>query len=100
MDGHLSLLVLAALAGEPGHGYVIVERVRERSEGAFELQEGTLYPLLHRLEAEGLVASRWSTQTGRRRREYRLTARGRAALAERTRAWRGFVASVEQVLAS
>jgi PadR family transcriptional regulator len=99
VDGHLPLLVLAVLADEPAHGYAILERLRRRSEGAFELQEGTLYPLLHRLEDDGLLASRWTTATGRRRREYRLTQRGRSTLRERTRAWRDFATAVERVLA-
>jgi PadR family transcriptional regulator PadR len=98
VDGHVTLLVLAALAGEPAHGYAVIERLRQRSEGAFDLQEGTVYPLLHRLEDEGLVASSWSTIGGRRRREYRLTRRGRTALAERRRAWESYAASVGRVL--
>ena len=78
------------------HGYAVLERLRERSGGHFT--EGTVYPALHRLEADGLLASRWTEATGRRRRQYELTARGRAALGERTRRWRAFAGAVERVL--
>ena len=63
------------------HGYAVVEELRGTSDGTFDLAEGTVYPALYRLEAAGLLASSWSTASGRRRRTYRLTARGRAKLA-------------------
>ena len=75
LKGHLDALVLAALR-EPAHGYAVIEALRGRSDGAFDLAEGTVYPVLHRLEAEGLLASEWSTAAGRRRRVYRLTRKG------------------------
>jgi len=62
-----------------------VERLREQSGGAFDLPEGTIYPALYRLEADGLLASRWSEHDGRRRRTYHVTARGRTAFARRVR---------------
>src|SRR5947209_14261274 len=99
LKGHLDSLVLAVLAEGPLHGYAVIEALRRRSEGAFELAEGTLYPVLHRLEAEGLLASSWTTVQGRRRRVYRLTRQGRAALAGRREDWRRFSAAVEAVLA-
>ena len=99
VKGHLDLLLLAALAPEPGHGYAVIERLRERSEGAFEFPEGTIYPALHRLERGGALESRWSVVAGRRRRVYALTHRGRAALAEREREWRAFSHAVEVVVA-
>jgi DNA-binding PadR family transcriptional regulator len=95
----LTLLVLAVLAAGPAHGYALIERLRASSDGAFELPEGTLYPLLHRLEDDGLVASRWTQVDGRRRREYRLTQRGRRARADREQAWRSFAAGTERVIA-
>jgi DNA-binding PadR family transcriptional regulator len=97
--GHFTLLVLAALATGPAHGYALIQRLRDTSEGAFELPEGTLYPLLHRLEDEALVASRWTQVDGRKRREYRLTQRGRKALAAQENAWRSFAAGIERVIA-
>ncbi len=98
LKGHLDALVLATLRHEGAHGYAVIEKLKQRSAGAFDLAEGTVYPVLHRLEAEGLLASSWSTVAGRRRRLYRLTRRGRAALGERESEWRRFAAAVEAVL--
>lgn len=98
LKGHLDGLVLATFADGPAHGYAVIEELRRRSEGAFDLAEGTVYPVLHRLEADGLLASSWSTAAGRRRRVYRLTRRGRAALALRREDWRRFARAVEAVL--
>ncbi len=97
--GHLDLLLLGAVAKEPLHGYGIVEAIREASEGAFDLGEGTVYPALYRLEAAGLLASDASTVNGRKRRTYRLTARGRRDLAAQKRDWSAFVHAVEAVTA-
>lgn len=95
--GHLDGLVLAVLGSGPAHGYALIELLRERSGGFFELPEGTVYPALHRLERAGLVESGWSTAAGRRRRVYALTARGRQALTERRREWRSFAAAMDAV---
>jgi PadR family transcriptional regulator, regulatory protein PadR len=81
LKGHLDLLLLATVEREPLHGYGVVEALRDRSRGAFDLAEGTVYPALYRLERAGLLESAWSTRTGRRRRVYRLTRRGRKELA-------------------
>ena len=99
LKGHLDLLILAALSGDPAHGYWIVERLKERSSGVFGLAEGTVYPALHRLERGGLLASSWATVDGRRRRVYRLTARGRSELAARRRDWAVFAGAVQAVVA-
>ena len=99
LKGHLDALVLATLGDEPLHGYAVIEALRARSEGAFDLAEGTVYPVLHRLEADGLLTSSWSTATGRRRRVYRLSRRGRTALGRRREEWRSFARAVESVLA-
>jgi PadR family transcriptional regulator, regulatory protein PadR len=99
LKGHLDLMVLAAVATRPSHGYAIVGRLRERSEGAFDLSEGTLYPALYRLERAGLLASEWASVGGRRRRVYRLTDAGRAALAARTAEWRRLASGLNAVLA-
>jgi PadR family transcriptional regulator, regulatory protein PadR len=98
LKGHLDALVLAVLADQPLHGYAVIEALRRRSEGAFELAEGTLYPVLHRLEADGLLASSWSEAAGRRRRVYRVTRNGRRALARRREEWSRFVRAVDAVL--
>src|SRR3954447_8944145 len=99
LKGHLDALVLATFGDGPAHGYAVIEELRRRSEGAFDLAEGTVYPVLHRLEADGLLESSWTIAAARRRRVYRLTRRGRSALATREGEWRSFAAAVEAVLA-
>ncbi|HZQ15901.1 MAG TPA: PadR family transcriptional regulator [Gaiellaceae bacterium] len=99
LKGHLDALVLAALEHEPAHGYAIIQRLRRRSDDIFRLPEGTVYPALHRLERDGLVKSRWTAASGRRRRVYRLTRAGEEALAVRRLEWRTFSRAVEAVLA-
>lgn len=98
LKGHLDLLVLSVLATGPCHGYAVIEQLRARSGDAFDLPEGTVYPVLHRLEGAGLLESEWSKQSGRRRRTYRLSQHGRAALVEERSAWEGFTAAVGSVL--
>jgi transcriptional regulator len=99
MKGHLDALVLAALEHEPTHGYAIIKRLQRRSEDVFRLPEGTVYPALHRLERDGLVKSRWTKASGRKRRVYRLTRSGAEALAVRRLEWKTFSRAVEAVLA-
>jgi PadR family transcriptional regulator, regulatory protein PadR len=99
VKGHVDLLMLATLATGPAHGYRIVEALRERSEGMFDLAEGTVYPALYRLERAGLVTSRWHVVEGRRRRVYRLTRSGQNALARRTQEWHAFAAAMTVALA-
>jgi PadR family transcriptional regulator, regulatory protein PadR len=98
LKGHLDGLVLAVIAGEPKHGYAVIEALKTRSQGRLDLPEGTVYPALHRLERNGLLASKWS-ETGRRRRVYRLTARGKRELVTRRKGWRDFATTVEAVFA-
>ena len=91
LKGHLDMIVLAALAPGPAHGYAVIDEIKRRSAGAFDLPEGTIYPVLHRLEHSGLLAGRWVTaDSGRRRRVYELTRRGERALAERRAVWERF----------
>jgi PadR family transcriptional regulator, regulatory protein PadR len=92
--------VLTALKAGPGHGYAIIRAIRESSEGEFELLEGSIYPVLHRLERGGSVSSSWSEVGGRRRRVYRLTRRGRAVVGEQERDWRRFAQAMNRVLAT
>ncbi len=99
LKGHADLLVLAALAEGPAHGYAIVEMVRERSAGAFDMAEGTIYPALYRLERQGLLASSWSDIHARRRRVYRLTRRGRGELTRQRNEWGGYVTAMRAALA-
>jgi PadR family transcriptional regulator len=98
VKGQLELLILAVLDGAPRHGYSIISAVRDRSDGDFDLPEGTVYPALHRMEARGLVTSRWADVGGRRRRVYALSASGAAALVQRRAEWRSFATRVDAVL--
>jgi PadR family transcriptional regulator, regulatory protein PadR len=98
LKGHLDLLLLATLSAGPAHGYRVVDELRERSAGAFDLSEGTVYPALYRLERAGLLSSRWASVSGRRRRVYSLTRKGRRALGERRRDWASFAAAVQEVV--
>src|SRR5918911_1265916 len=93
LKGHLDVLLLAALADGPRHGYAVKEALREGSGGRFDLPTGTVYPALHRLEAAGLIAGSWSMVDGRRRRSYRLTAAGRRRLAADPASWREVAAA-------
>lgn len=95
---YLDLLLLAALADGPAHGYLVIQRLRERSGGAFDYPEGSVYPALHRLEERRLVNGTWADVSGRRRKTYQLTGRGRAALRAEAESWRQFAGAVEAVL--
>jgi len=98
LKSHVDLLLLSVLEEEPVHGYGLVESLRERSDGAFDLAEGTVYPSLYRLERRGLVTSRWEAVGGRRRRVYRLTSAGRGALERQRTEWHGFARAMETVV--
>src|SRR3954451_12252361 len=97
LKGHLDLLLLATVGEESAHGYLIVERLKERSGGVLELAEGTVYPALYRLERQGLLASSWTKPEGRLRRVFRLTRRGRAELLVRRAEWHDFAGAVQAV---
>src|SRR6195256_5236912 len=82
-------LVLAILAEGDSYGYAIIKRVTELSGGHLQWTDGMLYPVLHRLERQGLVAAKWSaSETGRRRKYYRITREGRAQLAAQRQQWK------------
>jgi PadR family transcriptional regulator, regulatory protein PadR len=98
LKGNLDLLLLSVLAAGPAHGYGIITALRERSEGTFDLHEGTIYPALHRLEDAGLLGSSWADAGGRRRRVYALTDKGAAALAAERTAWWRSAAGIQAVL--
>jgi DNA-binding PadR family transcriptional regulator len=99
IKGHLDVLLLAVVGDRTVHGYAVITELAALSGGALKLPEGTVYPALHRLEAAGLLESEWSTNGGRRRRVYCLTAPGHAALDQRRADWRDFAAAVGAVLA-
>jgi DNA-binding PadR family transcriptional regulator len=96
--GSAEFLVLAVLDGPQRHGYEIAQLIDLRSQGRLKFQAATLYPLLYKLEKRGLVEGRWIEKTGqRRRRFYRLTAAGRAALGARRKLWREFIDALDRV---
>lgn len=99
LKGHLDAIVLATLESGPAHGYAIIEAIKRRSGGTFDLPEGTVYPALHRLEQAGLLSSIWTTPpSGRRRRVYALTRNGIVRLAEGRKSWGRFAKAVESSL--
>jgi PadR family transcriptional regulator PadR len=98
LKGHLDLLLLAIVADSALHGYAIIDELRVRSDDAFDLPEGTVYPALHRLEKGGYLRSEWTEVQGRRRRTYRLTESGRGAVGEQRQAWSDFATAVGLVL--
>jgi DNA-binding PadR family transcriptional regulator len=99
LTGQIDLLLLSIVSRGPIHGYAIIEALRSRSGGVFELREGTVYPALYRLERLGLLASDVQPVSGRPRRNYRLTRSGAVALRARRAAWDAIVRSVGAVLA-
>ena len=93
-------LLLEVLAGGPLHGYAAIAAIRDRSGGALDFPEGTVYPVLHRLERDGQVLSTTQFIQGRARRVYELTEAGRAARAAHRRSWRAYAAAVDGLLGS
>jgi PadR family transcriptional regulator len=99
LRGSLDLLVFKTLSLEPMHGWGISQRVQQISQGMLEVNQGSLYPALQRLEKSGLIASDWGTSDNNRRaRYYRLTASGKRALNTELESWRRFSAGLEAVL--
>ena len=99
LRGSLDLLVLKTLSLAPMHGWGISQRVQQISDGVLEVNQGSLYPALQRLEKDGLIASEWgTTDNNRRARYYRITASGRKALGDELENWRRFAAGLEAVL--
>ena len=97
--GTLDLLVLRTLSLEPMHGWGISQRIEQVSKGLLDVNQGSLYPALQRLEQKGWIASDWQvTENNRRAKYYALTALGRKALEAETADWRRYVATVELIL--
>jgi len=95
----LESLVLAALCGEPKHGYDIAKTIRAAGDGALKVGDGQLYPILHRLEKRGWLAATWVDQDGRPdRKVYSVTPSGTKELGKRQKEWAGFAASVMALL--
>jgi PadR family transcriptional regulator len=100
LKGTADTLVLSTLSEGEKYGYQIVKEIDSRSNGFFRFKEGTVYPILHRLEKQGLLLARWETMpNGTERRYYGLTAAGHAALHDRISEWAGFAQAVTRVTA-
>ena len=99
LRGSLDLLVLKTLSLSPMHGWGISQRVQQISSGELEMNQGSLYPALQRLEKDGLITSEWGvTDNNRQARYYRLTAAGRRALGQELESWRRFADALNAVV--
>jgi PadR family transcriptional regulator PadR len=99
LQGTLELLVLKTLESSPNHGFGIAQHVKEASAGLLSVEEGSLYPALHRMEKAGLLKAEWRiTGNGRRARVYALTASGRKRLSEAQRGWANLSKGVGRLL--
>ena len=101
LQGTLDLLVLKTLQSGPTHGWEIAQRIQLLSEDGLQVNQGSLYPALHRLEDKGLIAAEWgASENNRRAKYYKLTAAGRKQLQEESETWRRFSWAITQVLQS
>ncbi len=100
-QGTLDLLILRIVSLGPNHGYAIAQRMQQISRDVVQVQQGSLYPALHRLEKRGLLAAEWKeTETGRVAKFYRLTAKGRKELKQETESWARLTGAVGLILSS
>jgi transcriptional regulator len=98
-QGTLDMLILKALSLQPNHGWGIGERIQQISRDALQVQQGSLYPALHRLEGRGLLASEWRpSEDNRNAKYYRLTAAGKRTLATEHAEWEQFMTAVQRVM--
>ncbi len=98
-QGTLDLLILKVVALGPLHGYAIAQRLQQMSREVVQVQQGTLYPALHRLENRGYLAADWKvSDTGREAKFYRLTAQGRAHMAREAESWRRLTQAIGIIL--
>ncbi len=99
LKGTLSLLILSLLSRQPMYGYELAATVHRDTHGTFTWREGSLYPNLHKLQADGLISGEWEErETGRKRRYYHITKKGRAALAEKRADWSELSLAVNLIL--
>jgi transcriptional regulator len=99
LQGTLGLLILRTLQSGPQHGWAISERIQQLSQDVLRVNQGSLYPALHRLEHRGCIKAEWGiSELGRRARFYNLTARGRKLLEAETASWECLAAAIARVL--
>jgi PadR family transcriptional regulator, regulatory protein PadR len=99
LQGTLDLLILRIIAFEPKHGWAIAQRIQQISKDVLQVQQGSLYPALHRLERQGLIAASWgASENNRRARFYRLTRAGRKRLEEERASWERLSTAISAIL--
>ena len=98
LKGSTKLVVLSLLEKENMYGYEMIRKLSEKSENVFELQEGTLYPILHSLEEKGLITSYWDETGSKKRKYYSITKKGKEQLKEKKEEWKIFSNGINQVL--
>ena len=97
--GNIDPLLLYLTSQQPMYGYQIIKELETKSQGYFKFKEGTLYPVLHRLEKEGLIQGQWQTlPSGRQRKYYHITGKGSSVLAERQSQWREFLTALDLIV--
>jgi PadR family transcriptional regulator PadR len=100
LKGSTVILVLSMLDREPMYGYQMIKEIEKESNGIFSFKEGTLYPILHSLEAKDIIESYWWGKEGSRQRKYyRLTTKGKSELKEKRQEWATFRSTVDKILA-
>ncbi len=98
VKGDIESLILYLISQRPVYGYQVIKELETRSEGYFRFKEGTLYPVLHRLERSGLVVGEWQKRPGgRQRKYYHITEKGQAAVAERANQWQDFLTAMNLI---
>jgi PadR family transcriptional regulator PadR len=101
MQGTLDLLILRTLRAGAQHGYAIAHHIQETSDGFLQVEEGSLYPALHRMEKRGWIEAEWGLSDSRRKAKfYSLTTAGRAQLKTKTKTWQSLVGAIASVLKS
>lgn len=99
LKGSTNLLVLKLLNNEDMYGYQIIKELKQKSEDVFELKEGTLYPILHSLESNGIIESYWEeTESARKRKYYKITPKGKGFLKEKENEWNTYANAIKKVL--
>jgi PadR family transcriptional regulator PadR len=99
LQGTLPLLILRTLVNGPNHGFAIARRIQQVSKSVLKVEQGSLYPALHRMELDGLIESSWdTTENNRQAKYYKLTRRGTRALATETERWEAIAAAIAAVL--
>ncbi len=99
VQGTLDLLILRTIAPEPMHGWAIAKRIQQISQEVLQVQQGSLYPALHRLEQQGWIRAKWAeSETGRQAKFYSLTAAGRRQMEQETENWNRLSAAIDLVI--